>query len=226
MKKIQDIVILLSVIAGACNQQNGISQIDSLMNQLYEQGDFNGAVIISENNEQVYSKGFGYADFEKQIPFKTSTTMDAGSITKTFTALSIQMLEQENLLSLNDPVVDHISSFPYNDIKIKHLVNHTSGLVTEDFVLARSKPGIVLNNAFFLEALETSIPPLNFEPGSQFQYNGINYMLLAMIIENTSGNRFDEYIRGKIAEPLEINDWFLRPARLSDWTRDRTKVIN
>lgn len=203
--------------------QDRASQIDVLINQLYEQGDFNGAIIISENNELVYSNGFGYADFDKQIPFKKSTTMDAGSLTKTFTALSIHMLKQENLLSLDDFVVDHISSFPYHDIKIKHLINHTSGLVSEDFVFYQSEEGRVLNNDFFLQTLKDSVPVLYYHPGSQFQYNGINYILLAMIIESISGTSFDEFIREKIAQPLGMKDWFLRPARLSDWTKDRTK---
>lgn len=222
-KKSQYIFLVLCTIVSACKQQNHSSLIDKLVNQLYQERNFNGAVIVSENNEVIYCRGFGYADFEKQIPFTTSTTMDAGSMTKPFTALAIFILEQENMLSLNDPVVDHISSFPYDNVKIKHLVNHTSGLVSEDFVFSRAEEGKVIINDFFLNVLVDNIPPLSHEPGSQFQYNGINYILLAMIIERISGAPFDEYIREKITEPLEMNDWFLRPPRLSDWTDDRTK---
>ena len=159
----------------------------------------------------------------KLVPFETSTTMDAGSMAKTFTALSILMLEEENRLSLNDPVVDHITSFPYDEIKIKHLIGQTSGLVPEDFVFHQAEEGKVLTNDFFLQKLADSVPSLSFEPGSRVQYNGINHILLALIIENLSGASFDEFIRYHIAEPLEMNEWFLRPARLSDWSKDRTK---
>ncbi|WP_422858233.1 serine hydrolase domain-containing protein [Flagellimonas sp. S174] len=224
MKKLSPyLFFLLILFLSGCAQRDYASQIEELMDELYREGNFNGAVLVSDNNELVYSKGFGFANFEKSIPFETNTTLDAGSMTKTFTALSIHILEHENALSINDLVVDHIGSFPYNEITIEHLLSHTSGLVAEDFVFSQAEEGKVIDNAFFLKVITDSVPSLSSKPGSQFQYNGINYILLAMIIESVSGTSYDKFIKAKIAGPLQMKDWFLRPARLKDWPKDRTK---
>ncbi|PRX56955.1 serine hydrolase domain-containing protein [Flagellimonas meridianipacifica] len=215
-------ILLVSFLCG-CTQQDKTAQIEELMGELYNQGKFNGAIMVSENNELVYSKGFGFADFEKKIPFQTYTSMDAGSMAKTFTALGIYILEQRDVLSTNDRVANHIDSFPYDGITIEHLLNHTSGLVSEDFVFNQAEEGNVIDNDFFLKVITDSVPSLLSEPGSKFQYNGINYILLAIIIEKLTGNSYNQFIKAKIADSLQITDWFLRPARLEDWPKDRTK---
>ncbi|MEM6807053.1 MAG: serine hydrolase domain-containing protein, partial [Bacteroidota bacterium] len=94
----------------------------------YEEKDlFNGILLIAENGEIVFNRSIGYASFEEQIELSNDTPMPISSLTKSFTAMSIMMLAERQLLQLDEPVNKYLDNYPYPNIHIRHLLNHTAG---------------------------------------------------------------------------------------------------
>ncbi len=208
-------------MAISCQKNNDTTYLEQQLEQLHAKRLFNGAIIVNENDSVVLSRGFGYANFERQNPFDTNTPMDTGSITKTFTALAMIMLADLNEIDLNTPYQNFIPEFPYSSITIGHLMEHTSGIVSDEYVFARAEKSTPLTNRTFLDFLVNDEPNLEFPPGSEFMYNGFNHRLLALLIESITDISYQEFIRKKITEPLGLEDWFLRPTRLDDFPNDR-----
>ena len=213
--------ILVILLTFSCQRNEVKFSLEQQLLQLHERGLFNGAIIVTENDTVVLSKGFGFANFETKSPFETNTAMDTGSVTKNFTALAMLMLADSNQIDLNSPVNVFIPDFPYDSITIQHLLEQTSGIASEDYVFEQAEKGTPLTNQTFLDFLINEKPKLEFEPGSQFMYNGTNHRLLAMIIENISKVSYEQFIREKIAQPLSLENWFLRSARLDSLPKDR-----
>ena len=111
--------------------QDKSSKIESLLQQYYENGMFNGSALVSENGEVIFKKGYGYANFEWDIKNTPDTKFRIGSITKTFTAMLIMQLVEEGKLNLDDSISDHLPEYKNisgNKITIRHLLTHSSGL--------------------------------------------------------------------------------------------------
>ncbi|MCW5518159.1 serine hydrolase domain-containing protein [Muriicola sp. Z0-33] len=205
----------------SCQRNADTINLDQQIQQLHDKGLFNGAIIVTNGNEIILSRGFGYANFEAQVPFKTNTSMDTGSITKTFTALAMMILADSKEIDLNTPVSSFIQEFPYGSITIRHLLEQTSGIVSDDYVFERAQKGIPITNSTFLDFLVEDKPSLEYTPGSEYMYNGYNYRLLAILIETISEDSYEDFIRVNMAEPLDLNNWFLRPASLMNLPNDR-----
>ncbi|RKN80122.1 serine hydrolase domain-containing protein [Ulvibacterium marinum] len=215
------VYILIFLLSISCQRDKGNINLEHYLQQLHERDLFNGAIIVTENDSVLFSRGFGYADLRLQTPFDTDTPMDTGSITKTFTAFAMIMLVDSNKIDLNTPVQDFIQDFPYESITIRHLLEQTSGIVSDGYVFDNVQKGVLLSNSVFLEFLINDEPKLEFQPGSQFMYNAFNHILLAIIIENISKVSYEDFIRKEIAEPLGMDDWFLRPTRLKGFPNNR-----
>ena len=215
------IYILIFLLLVSCQSKEDRVSLEQPFRDLYERGLFNGAIIVTENDSVILSKGFGYADFDLQKPFDTNTPMDTGSITKNFTALAIIMLADSHEIDLDTPINNLIPEFPYRSITIRHLLYQTSGIISDDYVFEDAKKGIPLTNRTFLDFLVKNEPKLEFSPGSSFMYNGFNHRLLAILIERISEVSYEEFIGKNIAVPLGLQDWFLRPVRLKDLPGNR-----
>lgn len=217
----QCIYFLVFLISISCQRNTTTISLEQQIQKLHEKGLFNGAIMVADGNSIVLSRGFGYANYELKVPFETNTSMDTGSITKTFTAFAIMILADSKEIDLNTPVYSFIQEFPYKSITIRHLLEQTSGIVSDDYVFERAQKGVPITNTTFLDFLVQDAPRLEFLPGSQFMYNGINHRLLAILIEIISEDSYEDFIRRNIAEPLGLKNWFLRPARLRDFPSNR-----
>ena len=105
-----------------------LGAIEDLLDKHEKQDDFNGTVLIGENGKISYSRSIGFADFQNRIKLDESTSMPLSSITKTFTIMSIMILEERQLLDYNDRVKKYLRTIPYENITIQHLLTSTSGL--------------------------------------------------------------------------------------------------
>ena len=201
-------VILLSwAVNTSCHAQAKASTIDILINKLAARGQFNGSILVAEHGKLIFEGGFGKADVENNISFSPVTPCYLGSLAKQFTAMAVMILKDQHKLSLSDPLSKYISGFPpYADkITIRHLLNHTSGI--PDYVgLGLEHPQLtdtdVLNALIKQESLE-------FIPGDKFDYSNSNYVLLAIIIEKVSGQKYSSFLKKYIFEPLKMNRTFV-----------------
>ena len=172
----------------------------------YAQEDSPGlAVGIVKDGEIVYEHYWGYANLEHKIKIGPKTRSNIASTAKQFTALMILQLSLEGKLDLEDDIRKYIPAlYPRvkEEIKIRHLLNHTSGIRDYVFILEMmNKPfwrQIGMDNDEVIELLEKQ-EELAFEPGSKYSYSNSGYTLLAKVIEEVSGEQFNDYSKAFFA---------------------------
>lgn len=177
-------------------------QIQKYLEPLAREQKFCGAILASINGEILYSEGFGKANFELDVNNTTKTKFRIGSITKTFTAVSILQLVQRGDLSLEDPISKYHSLQKDGDkITIHHLLTHTSGIpnYTEDPQILEwsaipSTPEQLIQR-FCQKELE-------FLPGEKYKYSNSGYILLGSLLEQITGQTYEMYLKEHIFDPL------------------------
>lgn len=100
-------IVFCFVLVTGCNNNPNREKaqlLDSLFTTMHERGQFNGNVLIAQNGQIIYQNCLGYADREKQIPLNENTLFNTGSVSKIFTAIAIQQLEEKGLLEIGDPL--------------------------------------------------------------------------------------------------------------------------
>lgn len=171
------------------------------------------SLAIVSRGEVVYSRGYGFMDISKAIPATDTTLYSIGSITKSFTALSIMQLEEEGGLSFDDPVEKYISGVPdvfKEGVTIHHLLTHTSGLPALGYAEANIRGLVGLDDKWLpiskpkdiLVFMDKAADWREVGPGKRFFYLNEGYVLLGLIIEMVSGTSYMEYVRKNIIDPL------------------------
>ncbi len=221
MKKLIVVFVVISWLLASCTQADTvptpdparISRIDELITGYTEEGEFSGSVLIAEKGFVVLNKGYGFADYEREIPNTPHTQYSIGSVTKLFTCAAIRMEADRDALTQDDTLAEYIPDYPRGDeITISQLLNHTSGIVDLFNDLEYDDPSYMANPITIEELIgRFKNEPLEFDPGTQNDYSNSGYALLAYIIEQASGISFYEYIEKEIFTPLEMSD------SVADW---------
>ena len=172
---------------------------------------FNGAVLVAKAGNVLYEKYSGNIHVNKDEPITDSTSFQLASTSKTFTAVAILRLVQENKLKLTDTLGKFFPGLPYYGITVKMLLNHHSGLPNYLYFIADSVWDKHQNvtNQDVLDLLFSLQPPAVFEPGSRFNYNNSNFVLLALIIEKLTGKSYADYMNSKFFKPLHMDHTFV-----------------
>jgi len=159
---------------------------------------FMGSVLVAKGGKVLFSKSYGMADLEWNVPNSPSTRFNIASMTKQFTAASILLLEDRGRLETDDPVKKYLPDAPasWDKITIYHLLTHTSG-ISDD--AARYEPGPP-------ERLVFSDKPLNSQLGEQWAYTNLGYLVLGYVIEKISGQSYEEFVQQNMFKPLGMND--------------------
>lgn len=208
------VIFLLIAIIKGYSQSISEAQKDSLTKILYQytNDDSPGmGVGIVKDGEIIYEQYVGYSNLDHKIKFDKNTRSNIASTAKQFTALMILQLSKEGKLSLEDDFRKYIPSlYPdvKEEIKIRHLINHTSGIRDYVFILEiQNKPfwrQIGMDNDDVIELLEKQ-EELVFKPGSRYSYSNSGYTILAEIIEKVSGQTFNDYSK-EFFEGLGMNE--------------------
>jgi len=208
MKKLNLIALFILILAGTLKSQTIPAQIDSIVNSYYSRGEFNGNVLIADDNNILYSKSYGFSNAEQKIQNTIDTKFMIGSCTKQFTAALIMLLNEEGKLNLTDKISKYIPDYPSKQgdkITIHHLLTHTSGIpdyvelpAIQKFMFTENKPMDIIQNFWNLD--------LEFESGAKYKYSNSGYFVLGKIIENITGKTYEEVLKDKIFNPLEMNN--------------------
>jgi CubicO group peptidase (beta-lactamase class C family) len=161
--------------------------------------------IVEENGKTVYAKALGEASLSPERAATPQTRYAIGSISKQFTAAAILLLAEERKLSLDDTVSKYFPQYTRaNEITIRQLLSHTSGY--EDFApqdymipewLQPTTPDAVLD--------KWAKKPLDFDPGTKWQYSNTNYVLAGRIAEKASGMDLMKFLQQRIFTPLKMS---------------------
>jgi D-alanyl-D-alanine carboxypeptidase len=178
-------------------------ELDMFLQRAAAADEFSGAVLLARNDQILFSKAYGLANKDTKTPNAVDTKFNIGSMSKMFTAVAVAQLAERGKLSFTDTVGKLVPSYPNKDVAAKvtvhHLLTHTSGL------------GNYQNDTYFsnLEKMRTVadlLPlfvdePLDFEPGTSWQYSNSGYVVLGLIIEKLSGRDYFEYVKENIFKP-------------------------
>jgi len=182
-------------------------KVDSIFNDFNSINKPGAAVAIVKNDSIVFSKGYGSANLEYNIPITTSTVFHIASVSKQFTVFSIMLLESKGKLELDDDIRMYIPEVPDfgKIITLRHLATHTSGLRDQWNLLrlAGWRFDDVITKEHILK-LVSHQKELNFEPGEQFNYCNTGFTLLAEVVARVSGQSFATFTLENIFKPLKM----------------------
>ena len=183
--------------------------IDARIDQLMER--YDGAVpgaslLVVRDGEALVQRGYGLSDLEQGVEAGPATNYRLASVSKQFTAAAILLLVQDGKLGLDDPLRRWLPSLPRaaDAITLRHLLTHTSGLVDYEDLMAADYAGQI-RDAGVLQLLEREDRTW-FAPGSAYRYSNSGYALLALVVEQASGETFQQFLRRRIFEPLGMHD--------------------
>lgn len=179
------------------------AQVDTYMAEVMKGLRIPGASIaIVREGKVIKARGYGLANVEHKVAAKPETVYLLASITKSFTATAITMLVEEGKIGLDDRISKYLDDTPdsWKEITVRHLLTHTAGLkdrfegrTAQDWLLTFTTP------VMYKAARET---PVDFTPGTNWQYSDQGYFLLGMIIEKVSGKSYRAFLAERIFTPL------------------------
>jgi len=186
-----------------------VREFDAYLTELAANDEFAGAALIARDGKPLFTKAYGLANREHDVPNRTDTRFRLGSMNKMFTAVAIAQLSERGTLSLDDAIGTHlppgwIDPKIGKQVRIRQLLNHTSGL--GDYL----EP--VLEQALYkfsdLEDYKeiAAKSTLAFEPGSDWAYSNTGFLLLGVIVANVSGMEYYEYVRRNIYGPAGMKN--------------------
>jgi CubicO group peptidase (beta-lactamase class C family) len=211
MRNLYLLVFVLLICSGGKAQtwQDTVARIESYFAR-YKPAGPGGQLAISRNGQVVFSRAWGMADLEHNVPLTTQSIIEAGSVSKQFTAGAILLLEQQGKLSLEDDVRKYVPEVPDYGYKItlRQMMQHKSGL--KDWGAIASIAGWprttkTYNNDDALYIISNQ-KTLNHRPGDEYLYSNSNYQLLTIIVQRVSGISLADYTRKYIFEPAGMKN--------------------
>ena len=182
------------------------------------------SVSLVQDQKLVYSKGFGFADFENRYPATKETNYRVASITKLFTSIALMQLVEEQKINLSTAVTDVVpelrkiqsNEYQVNEITVKSILTHTTGLPTNPyFILDKKEEYVRKRSDEFLKNLPQQ--SIVFPPNRRSKYSNLAMDLGGVIIERISGLPYDQYVQKFILKPLKMeSSGFPFPGKLDD----------
>jgi len=194
------------------------ARIDRIASQVLEQrGVPSASVAVVQGGKVVYTHAYGLAHIAPDVAATPEMRYSIGSISKQFTAAAILILQEQGKLSLDDAVGKYVPGLTRgNEVTIRQVLSHTSGYQDywpEDYLMTpMMKPGSAQ------QILDTwAKRPLDFEPGTKWQYSNTNYVIAGEIVEKVSGEKLFAFLGEHIFRPLGMK---------SVWDSDETKLTS
>ncbi|MBO0330509.1 serine hydrolase domain-containing protein [[Muricauda] lutisoli] len=189
-----------------------LNEIDKILTDQVESGKTPSAqYYFFDKDSVIKSFQVGLSDISKEIKVDSSTTYNAFSVTKTFTALAVLQLAENGEIDINSAVSQYLSDFIYGEeITVKQLLNHTGGLpnpIPLNWIHLDTEHKTFDRHTFFKSILEKNNKTRS-EPNAKFSYSNLGYVVLGELIEDVSGETYEDYITKHIINklPIDSND--------------------
>lgn len=210
------------------------SAFDADIHKFLNRWDIKGAsVAVMKDNKLIYSRGYGYANIEKEEETNTKHLFRIASASKLITAIAIMKMVDDGVLNLDENVFgpngilsdfSEMKDINHHKVKVRHLLNHKGGWSWRD-------GDFMFQAAKIKRIMELQGPPteddiidfvlrhrrLRYKPGTQYAYSNFGYMLLGKIIERKSSTKYERYVNENILEPNGI--YGMRIAGNYEWER-------
>lgn len=178
-----------------------ITAIDYFIATKVQQQQFSGTVLIAQGSRILLDKGYGWADEGQQLPNQPLTRFRIASITKQFTAMAILLLQEQGKLHVQDHICLYIAACPmtWQAITIQQLLTHTSGIPDYYDTFPQGQP---VSPEQLIASFQSE--PLDFAPGTRFEYSNSGYVILGSIIEHVAGESYAAFLEHAIFRPLHL----------------------
>jgi D-alanyl-D-alanine carboxypeptidase len=175
------------------------------------------SVAVVKGGKLAYTQAYGFAHIKPDVPATPAMRYSIGSVSKQFTAAAILILQEQGKLSLNDAVGKYVPGLTHGgEVTIRQILSHTSGYQDywpEDYLMTpMMKPATAQQ---ILDAWAKK--PLDFEPGTKWQYSNTNFVIAGLIVEKVSGQKLMEFLGEHIFHPLGMK---------SVWNSDEAKLTS
>ena len=192
------ILLAVLLLPAYLNAQTVAQKADELLTAYTQQEKFSGSVLIAKGGNIIFQQAYGYADKRSGRLNTAETEFRIGSLTKMFTSAVILQLADEGKLSLNEPVSKFVKDFPYGDkIQVAHLLSHSSGI--------KGTTGVPSPVTLAESVAKFQVQSLAFTPGSRFEYNNFNYILLSYIAQKVSGVEFPKLLETRLLQKSNMH---------------------
>ena len=201
-----------NVSSSTCSQANKYSEFISCMKS---KGLSTGNILVYEKGEIVFQSSNGLRTIDPIDSLTLNSQFRLASVSKQFTSVAVMKLKQEGKLDYNQKASSILNDFPHDNITIKHLLQHTSGIadyikiISQNYVPQNSTKRDILGNNEILDIFYNSNPKLKFQPGEKYEYSNTGYLVLASIVEEVSKQHFREFLKENIFDPLNMNNTLL-----------------
>lgn len=215
MKIRVSIFLLLSCISILINAQQATFQkkftsIDLYIDSLMKDWNIPGLALgIVYKDQLIYAKGYGYRDIENQLPVLATTIFPIASNSKLFTATVASIYADEGKINLDKPVRNYLPNLHFNNdelnskVTLRDMLSHRTGLPRYDGIWVANQ----LSRKEMIVKIAYMKPQLGFREG--YIYNNMMYAASGVVLENISGKTWEETVRDKIFQPLQMNNsWF------------------
>lgn len=201
------IILLCSAITYAQPDKKTIAALEDTLQRFMKNKHIPGAsVTITVKGKTVFSKGYGYADLEQQVPVNPQTTkFRIGSISKALTAVGLAKLYEQKRIFLDSSVYFYLSTYPQAKYRftVRQLAGHIAGIrhyKGNEFLISKHYETVTEALTIF------SHDSLLYRPGTAFQYSSHGFNLLSAIIEKASGKDFLTFMRQEVFIPLTLKN--------------------
>lgn len=214
-------LLLLGIAHLMCAQS---VNVDTFIANFSRKNNFNGTILIKHHSKQIYKKSFGLANIPFKVPNTIDTKYKVASITKAFTSVLTLQLYQEGTLDLDKTIIHYLPDYkgPAGDqVTIRQLLNMTSGMRNMDFgltfelALKQGMPQYQLPHTSDEMLAQYGSDSLVNRPGTQWDYNNAEFIILGKIIEKITGKTYEQALTQKILQPLQMNNTgMLKPEKI------------
>lgn len=195
-------VTVLAAIAALTASASLAERLDSLVASRYSDDEPGAAIIVARGDSVLYERYVGIADMPSGAPVTAATRFNIASCSKQFTVVGLLRLAEQGLVDLDKPLAEYFPDYSrpfWQDITLRHLMNHSSGL--PDSRQRSDRRATVFADDAYSMAYFPSVEALKFAPGAAYDYLNPSFLLLARVIEQKSGLPFTVYQQRYIFEP-------------------------
>ncbi|MBO9592829.1 MAG: beta-lactamase family protein [Niabella sp.] len=210
MKKLTGIIFFVFLFKTAFSQ---VLKAGVFIDSFVKKNNFNGTILIQQQSKTAYQKSFGFANFSFKIPNTIRTTYKVASITKAFTSVLILQLFEQGKIDLEKTIHAYLPDYAGSagdKVTVKQLLNMTSGMrnmdegTTQESVLKKGMPQYQLPHTSDEMLIRYCSDTLVRKPGSQFDYNNADFIILGKIIEKVTSMTYEEALSKQLLQPLKM----------------------
>lgn len=183
-------------------------KLDLLFTDMNKKGVFNGSVLVSRAGKVIYKKSLGLQDKTTQNRLTDSSMFQLASVSKVITATAVLMLHEREVIDINKPFKFYFPDFPYDNVDVKDLLNHRSGLPNYIYMLNQEiyQPNYQMSNTDMYNYFIARNSKSCMKPDTRFNYCNTNYALLALLIEKTTGMSYSQFLKQELFRPLGMKN--------------------